>query len=64
MCRYDAKNPWGIFFRVSSKVAARGMEALLTNGVQAGAKKDGRRVRIPFRYGAVAFPVEAIRNRE
>jgi hypothetical protein len=64
MCKYDAKNPWGIFFRVSSKLAASGMEPPMTREIQIGAKKEPRRSRIPFRYEAVAFPIEAIRNRE
>jgi hypothetical protein len=64
MCKYDAKNPWGIFFRVSSKLAASGMELPITREIQTGAKKEARRSRMPFRYEAVAFPIEAIRNRE
>ena len=64
MCRYDAKNPWGIFFRVSSKLAASGMEPAVTRGVQTGGKKEDRRARIPFRYETVEFSIEAVRNRE
>jgi len=64
MCKYDAKNPWGIFFRVSSKLAASGMESPMTREMQTGAKTEARRSRIPFRYEAVAFPIEPIRNRD
>jgi hypothetical protein len=64
MCRYDAKNPWGIFFRASSKLAFSGMESPIAGGIQSGGKKEPRRARIPFRYEAVSFPIEAIRNRE
>ena len=64
MCRYDAKNPWGVFFRVSSKLAVAGVELPIIRGTQTGAKKDARRSRIPFHYEAVAFEIEAIRDRE
>ena len=64
MCKYDTKNPWGIFFRVSSKLAAPGMESPIMREMQTGVTKEARRSRIPFRYEAVAFPIEAIRNRE
>jgi len=32
--------------------------------MQTGAKTEARRSRIPFRYEAVAFPIEPIRNRD
>ena len=64
MCKYDAKNPWGVFFRVSSKLAASGMELPMMRATKAGERKEARRSPIPFRYEAVAFPIEAIRSRE
>ena len=64
MCRYDAKNPWGVFFRVGSKLAVSGRELPMTRETHAGGGKEVRRARIPFRYEAVAFPIEAIRNCE
>jgi len=62
MCKYDAKNPWGVFFRVSSKLAASGMELPIIRERQLGGKTEARR--IPFRYEAVAFRIEPVRNRE
>ena len=64
MCKYDAKNPWGVFFRVNSKLAASGVELPIIGGTQTGAKKEECRSRIPFHYESVAFAIEAIRNRE